>query len=145
MLVPVEELGGTVNQPRELGRTYGEVLYNDIECASVVLVEVPCLLDEAVYVYLVVILPRKSGFLDHGAECHVDVLTAEQTNAVGSIIRLAIPFKQREFDNRSPCLKSRIGHERQVERHDEHVVWFVTRNKMAQFMSKGEHHLALSE
>ena len=39
MLVPVEELGGTVNQPRKLGGTNGEVLYNDIERASVVLVD----------------------------------------------------------------------------------------------------------
>lgn len=145
MLVPFEEFGGTVNQPRELGGTDCEVLYNDIECASVVLIEVPRLLDEAVDVYLVVIRPRKSGFLDHGAECHVYVLTAEQANAVGSIVGLAIPFKQREFDKRSPCLESRVGHERQVERHDEHVVRFVTRSKMAQFMSKGEHHLALGE
>ena len=83
MLVPVEEFGGTVNQPRELGGTNGEVLYNDIERASVVFVEVSCLLDEAVDVYLVVILPRKSGFLDHRTECYIDVLTAEQTNAVG--------------------------------------------------------------
>ena len=108
MLVPVEELGGTVNQPRELGGTNGEVFYNDIERASVVFVEVSCLLDEAVDVYLVVILPRKSGFLNHRTECHVDVLTAEQTNAVGCIVGLAIPFKQREFDKRSPCLESRI-------------------------------------
>ncbi len=95
MFVPVEEFGGTVNQPRKFGGTDGEVLYNDIERASIVLVEVPCLLDEAVDVYLVVILPRKSGFLDHGAECYIDVLTAEQTNAVGCIVGLAIPFKQR--------------------------------------------------
>lgn len=145
MFIPVEKLGSTVNQPRELGGTDGQVLYNDIERASVVLVEVPRLLDEAVYVYLIVILPRKSGFLDHGAECHVDVLTTEQSNAVGSIVGLAIPFKQREFDKRSPCLESRVGHKRQVERHDEHVVRFVTRSKMAQFMSKGKHHLAIGE
>ena len=63
---------------------------------------------EAVNVYLVVILPRKSGFLDHGTECYIDVLTAEQTNAVGCIVGLAIPFKQRKFDKRSPCLESRI-------------------------------------
>ena len=86
MLVPVKEFGGTVNQPRELGGTDCEVFYNDIERASVVLVEVSCLLDEAINVYLVVILPRKSGFLNHGAECHIDVLTAEQTNAVGCIV-----------------------------------------------------------
>ena len=108
MFVPFEELGGTVNQPRKLGGTNGEVLYNDIECASVVLIEVSRLLDEAVNVYLVVILPRKSSFLDHRTECYIDVLTAEQTNAVGCIVGLAIPFKQREFDKRSPCLESRI-------------------------------------
>lgn len=108
MLVPVKEFGGTVNQPWELSGTNGEVLYNDIERASVVLIEVSRLLDEAINVYLVVILPRKSGFLDHGTECHIDVLTAEQTNAVGCIVGLAIPFKQRKFDKRSPCLESRI-------------------------------------
>ena len=108
MLVPVKEFGGTVNQPRKLGGTDGEVLYNDIERASVVLVEVSCLLDEAINVYLVVILPRKSSFLDHRTECYIDVLTAEQANAVGGIVGLAIPFKQREFDKLCPCLESRV-------------------------------------